>query len=176
MYLFRYKIHVYTYNSLRHLWMQLRGQVQPFGPGAGGIVWDGAVPGSRGWDKWKISSLWFCVIRVISFTVYTMATDLKITYFWRQTQEFWNSPQSSFKNRRKCIWCALSAALPQKRWGWPHFLFYDFNKNSSSFKWGQNWYKSMFSFFRGAILLNCTDWAITSWKARAQIKSTLERK
>ena len=32
---------------------------------------------------------------------------------------FWNSPQSSLKNRRKCIWCALSAALPQKRLRWP---------------------------------------------------------
>ena len=32
----------------------------------------------------------------------------------------------------------------------------------------------MFNFL--AILLNCTDWAITSRIARVQIKSTLERK
>ena len=87
---------------------------------------------------------------------------------------FWNSPQSSLKNRKKCIRCALSAALPQKRVRWPHFLFHDFSKNSDSFYWEKNWHKSMFIFL--AILLNCTDCAITDRIERVQIKSTLERK
>ena len=38
----------------------------------------------------------------------------------------------------------------------------------------KNWHKSMFSFL--AILLNCTDWAITHRIARVQFNSTLERK
>ena len=82
--------------------------------------------------------------------------------------------QSSLKNRRKCIWCALSAALPQKRMRWPHFLFHDFNKDSASFRWEKNWPKSTFSFL--AILLNCTDWAITGRIARILFNSTLKRK
>ena len=56
----------------------------------------------------------------------------------------------------------------------PHFLFHDFNKDSASFQWEKNWHKSMFSFL--AILLNCTDWAITCRIARVQFNSTLERK
>ena len=38
----------------------------------------------------------------------------------------------------------------------------------------KNWLKSIFSFL--AILLNCTDWAITGRIARVQFNSTLERK
>ena len=38
----------------------------------------------------------------------------------------------------------------------------------------KNWRKSMFSFL--AILLNCTDWAITGQIARVKLNSTLERK
>ena len=38
----------------------------------------------------------------------------------------------------------------------------------------KNWHKSMFSFL--AILLNCTDWAITGSITCVQIKSTLERR
>ena len=75
---------------------------------------------------------------------------------------------------RKSIWCALSAALPQKRVRWPHFLFHDFNKDSASFWWEKNWHKSMFTFL--AVLLNCTDWAITGRIACVQFNSTLERK
>ena len=48
------------------------------------------------------------------------------------------------------------------------------SKDSSSFRWEKNWHKSMFSFL--AILLNCTDWAITGRIARVQFNSTLERK
>ena len=56
----------------------------------------------------------------------------------------------------------------------PHFLFHDFNNDCASFRWGKNWHKSMFSFL--AILLHCTDWAITCRIARVQFNSTLERK
>ena len=48
------------------------------------------------------------------------------------------------------------------------------SKDSSSFRWEKNWHKSMFSFL--AILLNCTDWAITGQIARIQFNSTLECK
>ena len=62
----------------------------------------------------------------------------------------------------------------KNEFGDPHFLFHDFNKDSASFRWEKNWHKSMFSFL--AILLNCTDWAITCRIARVQFNSTLERK
>ena len=62
----------------------------------------------------------------------------------------------------------------KNEYGDPHFLFHDFNKDSASFRWEKNWHKSMFSFL--AILLNCTDWAITCRIARVQFNSTLERK
>ena len=62
----------------------------------------------------------------------------------------------------------------KNEYGDPHFLFGDFNKDSASFPWEKNWHKSMFSFL--AILLNCTDWAITGRIARVQFNSTLERK
>ena len=62
----------------------------------------------------------------------------------------------------------------KNEYGDPHFLFHDFNKDSASFRWEKNWHKSMFSFL--AILLNCTDWAITGRIARVQFNSTLEHK
>ena len=62
----------------------------------------------------------------------------------------------------------------KNQYGDPNFLLHDFNKNSASFQWEKKWQKSMFSFL--AILLNCTDWAITCRIARVQFNSTLERK
>ena len=62
----------------------------------------------------------------------------------------------------------------KNEYGDPHFLFHDFNKDSASYRWEKNWHKSMFSFL--AILLTCTDWAITCRIARVQFNSTLERK
>ena len=56
----------------------------------------------------------------------------------------------------------------------PIFLFHDFNKDSAPFRWEKNWLKSMVSFL--AILLNCTDWAITAWIVCVQFNSTLECK
>ena len=62
----------------------------------------------------------------------------------------------------------------KNEYGDPHFLFHGFNKDSASFRWEKNWHKSTFSFL--AILLNCTDRAITGRIARVQFNSTLERK
>ena len=62
----------------------------------------------------------------------------------------------------------------KNEYGDPHFLFHDFNKDSASFRWEKDWHKSMFSFL--AVLLNCTDWAITGRIARVQFNSTLEHK
>ena len=66
------------------------------------------------------------------------------------------------------------SSTAKNEYGEPHFLFHDFNKDSASFRREKNWLKSMSSFL--AILLNCTDWAITGRKARVQFNSTLERK
>jgi len=49
----------------------------------------------------------------------------------------------------------------------PHFLFHNFNKDIASFLWEKNFL---------AILLNCTDWAITGRIAQVQFNSTFERK
>ena len=46
------------------------------GPGVGG-----PLPRAGGWGKQKIYFFWFCEVRVISRAVYTMATNLKTTYF-----------------------------------------------------------------------------------------------
>ena len=62
----------------------------------------------------------------------------------------------------------------KNEYGDPHFLLFDFNKDSASFRWEKHWHKSIFSFL--AILLHCTDWAITGRIAYAQLNSTLERK
>ena len=62
----------------------------------------------------------------------------------------------------------------KNEYGDHHFLFHDFNKDSASFRWEKDWHKSMFSFL--AVLLNCTDWAITGRIARVQFNSTLEHK
>ena len=107
--------------------------------------------------------------------VNSVKTDFLILSSPFRIHSIWNSPQSSLKNQGKCIWCALSAALPQKRvYGDPHFLFHDFNKDSASFRWEKNLHKSVFSFL--PILLNCTDWAIMGRIVRVQFNSTLERK
>ena len=56
----------------------------------------------------------------------------------------------------------------------PIFYFMVLIRTVLPFHEKKNWHKSMFSFL--AILLNCTDWAITGWIARVQFNSTLERK
>ena len=88
---------------------------------------------------------------------------------------FWNSPQSCLKNRRKCIYCALSAALPQQWIRWPPFLLHDFNKNSASFQWEKIDLNLLFSFFL-AFVQNRVDWAVTGRLARVQFKFTFRGK
>ena len=56
----------------------------------------------------------------------------------------------------------------------PIFYFMILIRTVLPFDEKKNWHKSMFSFL--AILLNCTDWAITCRIARVQFNSTLERK
>ena len=56
----------------------------------------------------------------------------------------------------------------------PIFYFMILIRTVLPFGEKKNWHKSMFSFL--AILLNCTDWAITCRIARVQFNSTLERK
>ena len=62
----------------------------------------------------------------------------------------------------------------KNEYGDPHILFHDFNKDSASLRWEKNWHKSMFTFL--AILLNCTDRAITGRIVCVQFNSTLEHK
>ena len=52
-----------------------------------------------------------------------------------------------------------------------HFMI---NKDSASFRWEKTWHRSMFNFL--AILLHCTDWAITCRIARVQFNFTFDRK
>ena len=59
----------------------------------------------------------------------------------------------------------------KNEYGDPQFLCHDSKQCFLKMR-KQNWHKSMFSFL--AILLNCTDWAITGRIAHVQIKSTLE--
>ena len=37
---------------------------------------------------------------------------------------FWNPPKFSLKNRKECRWCALSAALLQKKVRWPSSFYF----------------------------------------------------
>lgn len=48
------------------------------------------------------------------------------------------------QNRKESKWCPSSAALPKNEYGSPHFLFYDYNKNSawSVRRWMKNRIKS----------------------------------
>ena len=84
------------------------------------------------------------------------------------------APVLSQKSRKMHLVRTSCSSTAKTRYGDPHFLFYYFNKDSASFQWEKNWHESMFSF--SAILLNCTDWAITCRIARVQCNSTLERK
>ena len=56
----------------------------------------------------------------------------------------------------------------------PIFYFIFLIRTVLPFDEKKNWHKSMFKFL--AILLNCTDWAITGRSARVQFYSTLESK
>ena len=86
---------------------------------------------------------------------------------------FWSRPSPLPKIEENAFGAHFLQLYRKNEYSDPHFLFHDFNKDSASFRWEKNWHKSMFSFL--AILLNCTDWAITGWRARVQFKSPLER-
>ena len=87
---------------------------------------------------------------------------------------FETRPSTLSKIRENAFGAHFLQLYRKNEFGDPYFLFYDFNKNSTSFWWEKKWHKSMFRFL--AILLNCTDWAITGRIACAQFNSTLERK
>ena len=84
------------------------------------------------------------------------------------------APVPSQKSEKNAFGAPFLQLYRKNEYGDPHFLFHDFNKDSDSFRWEKNWHKPMFSFL--AILLNCTDWAITGRIGRVQFNSTLERK
>ena len=84
------------------------------------------------------------------------------------------APVLSQKSRKMHLVRTFCSSTAKTSTVTPIFLFHDFNKDSASFRWEKNWPKSMFSFL--AVLLNCTDWAITGRIARVQFNSTLERK
>ena len=84
------------------------------------------------------------------------------------------APVPSQKSEKNAFGAHFLQLYRKNEYGDPHFLFHDFNKDSTSFRWEKNWHKSMFSFL--AILLNCTDWPITGRIARVQFNFTLERK
>ena len=84
------------------------------------------------------------------------------------------APVPSQKSEKNAFGAHFLQLYRKNEYGDPHFLFHDFNKDSASFRWEKNWHKSMLIFL--AILLNCTDWAITGRIARVQFNSTLERK
>ena len=84
------------------------------------------------------------------------------------------APVLSQKSAKNAFGAHFLQLYRKNEYGDPHFLFHDFDKNNASFRWEKNWAKSIFSFL--AILLNCTDWAITGRIARVQFNSTLKRK
>ena len=86
------------------------------------------------------------------------------------------APVLSQKSEKMHLVRTSCSSLPGKRVRWtPFFISWFYrNKDSASFRWEQKLHKSMFSFT--AVLLNCTDWAITGRIARVQFNFTLERK
>ena len=82
------------------------------------------------------------------------------------------APVLSQKSRKMhLIWCALSAALSQKRVRWPPF-FYFMILIRTVLPFGERKIGTNLC----SVLLNCTDWAIRCRIARVQFNSTLERK
>ena len=90
---------------------------------------------------------------------------------------FETRPSALLKNRRKCIWCALPAArYRENEYGEPHFLFHDFTVIRTVLPFDENKNCTNLCSVFTAVLLNCTDWAITGRIARVQFNFTLERK
>ena len=107
--------------------------------------------------------------------VNSVKTDFFNTFFpLSHTFYFETRPSPLSKIKENAFGAHFLSLYRKNEYGDPHFLFHDSNKDSASFRWEKNWHKSMFSFL--AMLLNCTDWAITCRIARVQFNSTLERK
>ena len=115
-----------------------------------------------------------CVVNVISRCKFRK-TGFFNTFFplWH-TFNFETRPSPLSKIGENAFGAHFLQLYRKNEYGDPHFLFHDFNKDSASFRWEKNWHKSMFSFL--AILLNCTDWAITGQIARVQFYCTMECK
>ena len=119
-------------------------------------------------------SLTHCILTLISWSKFCK-NGFFITFFpLSHTCHFESCPSPLSKIGENAFGVHFLQLYRKNECGDPHFLFHDFNKESASFRWEKNWHKSMFSFL--AILLNCTDWAITGRIARVQFNSTLERK
>ena len=107
--------------------------------------------------------------------VSSVKTDFFNTFFpLSHTLYFETRPSPLSKIEENAFGAHFLQLYRKNEFGDPHFLFHYFKKDSASSRWEKNWHKSMFSVL--AILLNCTDWAITGRIARVQINSTLERK
>ena len=112
--------------------------------------------------------MWYLDVNSIKMDFLILSSPFSQTFY------FETHPSPLSKIRENAFGAHFLQLYRKHECGDPHFLFHDFNKDSASFRWEKNWHKSMFSFL--AILLNCTDWAITGRIARVQFNSTLERK
>ena len=119
-------------------------------------------------------SLSHCVLNVISRCKFCKNGFFNTFFPLSHTFYFETRPSPLSKIKENAFGAHFLQLYRKNEYGDPHFLFHDFNKDSASFRWEKNWHKSMFSFL--AILLNCTDWAITGRIARIQFNSTLECK
>ena len=112
--------------------------------------------------------MWYLDINSVKTNFLILSSPLSHTFY------FETRPSSLSKIKENAFGAHFLQLYRKNECGDPHFLFHGFNKDSASFQWEKNWHKSMFSF--SAILLNCTDWAITCRIARVQFNSTLEHK
>ena len=119
-------------------------------------------------------SLSHCILNVISRCKFCKNGFFNTFFPLSHTLYFETLPSPLSKIGENAFGAHFLQLYRKNEYGDPHFLFHDFNKDSASFRWEKNWHKPMFSFL--AILLNCTDWAITGRIARVQFNSTLERK
>ena len=119
-------------------------------------------------------SLSRCVLNVISRCKFCKNGFFNAFFPLSRTFYFETRPSPLSKIGENAFGAHFLQLYRKNEYGDPHFLFHDFNRDSASFRWEKNWHKPTFSFL--AILLNCTDWAITGRIARVQFNSTLERK
>ena len=106
-----------------------------------------------------------CVLNVVSRSKFCTNGFFNTFFPLSHTFYFETRPSPLSKIKENAFGAHFLQLYHKNEYSDPHFLFHDFNKDSTSFWWEKNWHKSMFSFL--AILLNCTDWAITGRIARA---------